>query len=97
VCSVAEFRLGSLRQVTVEGRFLCVACTEVGEVYAIDDICSHEQEFLSRGTLIGTQVQCVAHGSRFDVRTGDVMESPAERSIESFAVVIDGDDVLVEV
>lgn len=97
MCNVAELRLGTLRQVAVNGRSICIACTEAGDVYAIDDICSHEQESLSAGTLVGTQVLCAAHGSRFDVRTGQVIEWPAERPVDAFPIVIEGDDVLIEV
>jgi nitrite reductase/ring-hydroxylating ferredoxin subunit len=85
-----------LRQVSVDGRLICIACTEQGEVYAIDDRCSHEQTSLSGGDLIGTEVECPAHGSRFHVLTGEVTGAPADQPLATFPVVVDGDDVLVE-
>jgi nitrite reductase/ring-hydroxylating ferredoxin subunit len=40
------------------------------EVFAIDDICIHQERSLSKGTLLGGQVICPGHQWKFDPRTG---------------------------
>jgi len=49
-----------------------------GKVYAIDAVCSHEGGPLEEGTLEGYEVECPWHGSKFDVRTGELRNPPAE-------------------
>ncbi len=76
---------------------IAVVRTEDGEVYAIDDICSHADVSLSEGDVVGCEIECWAHGSRFDVRTGAPDVLPAMIPIRTYPVRIDGDDVLVDV
>ena len=92
-----ELRTGAVARIEVEGIPLCVARLESGEVYAISDICSHEQIDLSDGDLQGYEVECPAHGSRFDLRTGEVSGLPAEEPVAAYAVTVDGTDVFVEI
>jgi 3-phenylpropionate/trans-cinnamate dioxygenase ferredoxin subunit len=74
-----------------------VVRTEDGELYAIDDTCSHADVSLSEGDIVGCEIECWAHGSRFDLRTGEPNVLPAMTPIRTYPVRIDGDDVLVDV
>ena len=47
------------------------------------------------GELDGEEVECECHGSRFNVRTGQVLNGPATENLELYSVRVDGDDVLV--
>jgi len=40
-------------------------------------------------------VTCPWHFSRFNVRTGEIVDSPAEESVQVFAVRVEGGDVYV--
>jgi nitrite reductase (NADH) small subunit len=40
------------------------------EVFAVDDVCIHQERFLSKGTLLHGQVICPGHQWKFDPRTG---------------------------
>jgi len=63
--------------------------TEEG-LFALDDICSHEYSLLSEGEVEGGQVACAKHGSRFDLRTGEVTGFPATRAVKTWAVKSEG-------
>ena len=52
---------------------------------------------LSEGAIDGCHVECWAHGSRFDVRTGEPDEFPAITPVKTYPVRIDGERVLVDV
>jgi 3-phenylpropionate/trans-cinnamate dioxygenase ferredoxin subunit len=67
-----------------------------GEVYAIDDTCTHQDASLSDGWLDGCQVECPLHSSRFDLRTGDVDEPPARLPVRTHRAFLDGDTVYIE-
>jgi 3-phenylpropionate/trans-cinnamate dioxygenase ferredoxin subunit len=66
-----------------------------GEVYAVNDVCSHEEVPLSEGEVYDHTVECWLHGSCFDVRTGKPTGPPATEPVATYPVRIDGDDVYV--
>jgi 3-phenylpropionate/trans-cinnamate dioxygenase ferredoxin component len=66
-----------------------------GEVYAIHDVCSHEEVPLSEGDVYDHTVECWLHGSCFDLRTGKPTGPPATQAVPTYSVKIDGDDVYV--
>lgn len=90
---------GGLLGVVVEGRRVCLA--RRGErVSALADRCPHAEFPLSEGELLGDgTVQCAWHGARFDARTGQVVQGPAQGAscpaVQTYDVLIHGDDVHV--
>lgn len=57
-----------------------------GELFAIDDICSHDDGPLGDGEIEEYQIVCPRHGARFDIRTGEVMTLPAVTDISAYPV-----------
>jgi 3-phenylpropionate/trans-cinnamate dioxygenase ferredoxin component len=58
-----------------------------GELLAFSDICTHRQcNLTSGGEIDGTVIECECHGSQFDMKTGEVVEGPAEDPIATFEV-----------
>ena len=99
-CAVALLRdveEESLKRVDAAGLPICLVRLAGGEVFAISDICSHDQIELSDGFLDGEDVECPAHGSRFNVRTGEVSGLPAEDAIGTYPVIIEGEQIFIEV
>lgn len=97
VAGVDELAFGDVRLVELAGHRVCLARTEDGEYFAIDDTCSHEDESLSEGWLDGSCIECPAHNSIFDLRTGEPNSLPATESIPTYPVRIEGDNVFVTV
>jgi len=85
---------GSLLVAEVEGQNVVVAHVE-GEFYAIGEECSHSGGPLGDGRLVGCEIECPWHGSRFDLRTGEVTMPPAASPVTKYSVKIEGDDILV--
>jgi 3-phenylpropionate/trans-cinnamate dioxygenase ferredoxin subunit len=74
-----------------------VALIRTGDgVYAVVDVCSHEEYPLSEGWVEDHTIECALHGSRFDLVTGDPDSPPAVRPVRIFPVKVDGEDVLVD-
>lgn len=65
-----------------------------GELYALEDRCSHEEFELSAGPIdaeAGT-IECVLHGARFDLRDGRALCAPAYEPVAKFPVrIVDGE------
>ncbi len=67
-----------------------------GELYAIEDVCTHDGGPLVEGKVVNKcQVQCPRHGARFDIRTGAALSLPAFEATNTYAVRVEGDDVLI--
>jgi 3-phenylpropionate/trans-cinnamate dioxygenase ferredoxin subunit len=68
-----------------------------GEVYALDDVCSHEYSRLSEGDIFRGQVACPKHGSRFDIKTGKVTGFPATKPVHTYPVKIEAGEIYIQV
>jgi nitrite reductase/ring-hydroxylating ferredoxin subunit/uncharacterized membrane protein len=66
-----------------------------GQIYALNDRCTHRGGPLHEGSLIGDCIQCPWHGSRFRLRDGSIVQGPATQSQQSFEVRVDAGRVLV--
>jgi 3-phenylpropionate/trans-cinnamate dioxygenase ferredoxin subunit len=62
--------------------------TDDGELYAIDDTCTHQDASLADGWLEGCAVECPLHASRFDLRTGAADCLPARLPVRTHEVVV---------
>lgn len=66
-----------------------------GEVFAIDDSCPHQGASLCGGRLEGRVIQCCAHGLRFDLRSGFLLNS-TQVKVASYPVeIVDGQAFIV--
>ena len=70
-----------------------------GELYAIEDRCSHDDGPLAEGDWEPDEcvVICPRHGSRFDLRTGRPLSLPAYIPVETFPVRVEDGFVVVSV
>lgn len=68
-----------------------------GELYAIDDTCTHQDASLADGWLEGCVVECPLHASCFDLRTGMPSGPPAKAPVRTHEVVVDDGLVYVRV
>ena len=83
---VAVFRVGD-HDVAV--------CNVDGQLYAIDDLCTHDGGSLDQGELEGDTIECPRHGARFNVTTGEAIQLPAFEPVETHEVRLEGDTVQV--
>ena len=86
MAEAASFRQGGGSiGVAVECDGCTLAVFRVGDRYfALDDVCSHEYSRLSEGEILDTEVYCPKHGSRFDLRTGEVRGLPATEPVRAY-------------
>ncbi len=95
VANTDDIRPGKMKRVEIDGHPLLIANVD-GNYYVVDDTCTHEDASLSTGSLKGDLIKCPLHGSRFNVRTGVVLEEPAEEDLKTYTVATDGRDILIE-
>lgn len=92
----AEVELEEQLRVEVEGNAYALFRLEEG-VYALDDVCSHEYSRLSEGEIWDDEVYCPKHGSRFEIRTGEVRSFPAFQPVNTYPVKIDDGHIYIDI
>jgi 3-phenylpropionate/trans-cinnamate dioxygenase ferredoxin subunit len=88
---------GDVRRITAGETALCVGRIESGEYFAIADECTHEEIELSDGELQGCEIECPAHGSRFNVMTGEVRGLPATVPVRVYPISVRNGSIVVSV
>jgi nitrite reductase/ring-hydroxylating ferredoxin subunit len=95
VAKLSDLQKGPCHRVKVSGRAIGLFQLD-GEVYAIDDTCTHAEASLCDGDIDGNEVICPLHFATFDIKTGACTGPPADEDLTSYPVRIEGDDVQIE-
>ena len=98
VCRLDELPPGEMRLVEVDGRKIGVFHAEDGQLYAIEDRCSHDDGPLAEGEFdaAACTVECPRHGSLFDLRSGRPKTLPAFQPVETFDARVEDGEVKLE-
>ncbi len=77
------------------GQEAIALCNVDGKIYAVKDVCTHDDGPLGEGELNGCQIECPRPGARFDVTTGKAMSLPAVLPVPTYKVDVQGSDIFV--
>ena len=94
VARVDELAPGEWRVADVGGAQIAVFNLD-GHYYDIEDVCTHDGEQLTGGSVEGDQIVCPRHGARFCIRTGVALCAPAYEPTTIFPVRIENGEVQV--
>lgn len=94
VCAVSELLPGEMKSAW-DGDTPIVVMNLDGTYYALEDMCSHDTFELSAGSVHPEEgsIECVLHGARFDVRTGEALCAPAYAPVAKFPVKVEHDAI----
>ncbi|MDE2891186.1 MAG: non-heme iron oxygenase ferredoxin subunit [Chloroflexota bacterium] len=92
-----EIEPGTARVVDVGGQSIALCRVEDGDLYAIENRCTHDDGPLGEGELDGDRIECPRHGALFDVTTGRAVTLPAIGRVRCYAVSVDDGQVQIEV
>jgi 3-phenylpropionate/trans-cinnamate dioxygenase ferredoxin subunit len=93
-CNLADVPPGTMFSVDI-GEVQMMIVNVDGTLYAVSRICTHETADLSTGFLIGSEVTCPLHLSRFDIKTGTVQNPPATIPLTAYKLKTEGTTVYV--
>jgi nitrite reductase/ring-hydroxylating ferredoxin subunit len=97
VAKAADVLEGGAKCITAYGRPYALFMVQ-GHVFCLANECTHLGGPLCEGRLLdGTVVQCPWHGSRFDVRSGQVVGPPARTPVRAYPAGISDGAVWIEV
>ena len=92
VCATGELLPGEMKsafdEVTGAG---IVVFNHDGDLYALEDLCSHEAFELSAGEYDAgyATIECILHGAKFDIRDGRALCAPAYVPVAKFPVKVE--------
>jgi len=97
VAKFSELESGTAHKVMVDGVPVAVVRIE-DEVFAIADTCSHADISLSLGMVWceTKQIECIKHGSDFNLVTGQPDTFPATQPVAVYSAKVVNDEVIVE-
>ena len=64
-----------------------------GDFKAFSAICTHQQCVVTE--IVGEDIDCKCHGSKFSIKDGSVVQGPATRPLGSFKATVSGEDITV--
>ncbi len=98
VCPLDELPPGSMKLVHAGQLYLGVYNCG-GELFALEDRCSHDDGPLAEGDWEPDEgvAVCPRHGARFDIRSGRALSLPAYEPVETFPVRVEDGVVKVTV
>jgi anthranilate 1,2-dioxygenase ferredoxin subunit len=90
LCAVAAVAEDAPQRVEHDG--VVYAVFQAGADYFVTaDQCTHGPGYLSKGAVIGTEIECPFHQGRFDLRTGAPTAPPCFEPVRVWtAHIIDG-------
>ena len=92
LCALEEIPSGSARRFEVGPHRIAIVRID-DDVYAIGDVCTHQDISLSEGDVYADdkQIECWKHGSAFSLITGEPESLPATKPVPTYeARVVDG-------
>ena len=97
VAKFSELESGTAHKVMVDGVAVAVVRIE-DEVFAIADTYSHADISLSLGMVWceTKQIECIKHGSAFNLVTGQPDTFPATQPVAVYSAKVVNDEVIVE-
>ena len=82
-----DFKTGEKRKVVIDGKEVVVAYLGAGNFVAFSARCTHLGCDLEEvGVIVGEEVVCQCHYSRFSLKDGRVTRGPAKEGLEVFDV-----------
>lgn len=96
VLKAEELPQGAKKTVQLGGTCVLL-CHANQRIYAISNTCSHNQQALDGGRVMGTSIACPLHGARFDLATGAALNLPAKKPVPVYQVRVVEDWIEVAV
>ena len=87
IAPASELPNGERLFVEIEGEPI-VIFNIAEQLFAIGDVCSHDDGPVGDGDLEGFNIVCPRHGAEFDVKTGEAVGMPAVVDIPAYPVQV---------
>jgi 3-phenylpropionate/trans-cinnamate dioxygenase ferredoxin component len=93
--TLSDFPMNEQIIIDLEDEYVLVLRTPTG-FWAIEDRCSHDDNELFGGEVVGKEIKCPRHGARFDLESGQALCLPAVRAVRTYNVVVNDQAVFLQ-
>jgi 3-phenylpropionate/trans-cinnamate dioxygenase ferredoxin subunit len=76
---------GATRALEIDGHRVLL-CNVDGKIFAVRNVCPHQEFGLDDARLRGSVLECSLHGGRFDVRDGCPVRAPTKNALDTYPV-----------
>ncbi|MGB8011861.1 MAG: non-heme iron oxygenase ferredoxin subunit [Terriglobales bacterium] len=94
VCNVGEIAEEDVMQFEHDGKIYAIYHTPSG-FYATGGLCTHEDEFLADGLVLGEIIECPRHQGRFEIPTGKAKGAPVCINLRTYPTKVEAQQVYV--
>jgi len=94
IAETKDIPSGEMKVVELASEQVCIINVD-NNYYAIGNVCTHQGGPLNEGMLDEHELECPWHLAKFDIRTGNVLTPPAEKSVPSYDVMVEGTNILI--
>jgi|TARA_B100001750_G_scaffold227735_1_gene221625 nitrite reductase/ring-hydroxylating ferredoxin subunit len=96
VCKSSEIQNGEIKNILVEDKNVLLANIN-NIIFATSGQCTHEKVNLENGFLIGEDITCPLHLSKFNLKTGKALNPPATQELAIYNVKIQNEEIYIEI
>ncbi len=93
VAQVADVPVGGATVKDIGGQQVVLSQPEAGTIEAFSAVCPHQGGIVAPE---GDELVCPLHGSRFNEATGELIQGPATRGLDTVSVSVDGDGIVLD-
>ncbi len=97
VCPVKELQADDVIRFDFQQSTYAIYRTAENSYYATDGICTHGNTHLSKGLIIGEQIECAKHNGRFSIKDGSVKRLPVCLALKTYQVKAENDIISIRV
>ena len=94
-CAADEIDEEDLIRFDHEGKTYAIYNTEQG-FFATAGLCTHEDQHLEEGLVVGMVIECPLHGGRFDIKSGKALSPPVCENLVTYPVKLEDGRVWIE-
>lgn len=94
VCNVDEIAAEDVTQFEYGEKVYAIYHTPSG-FHATDGLCTHEDEFLADGLVLGEIIECPRHQGRFEIPTGKAKGAPVCVNLQTYPTRIEAQKVYI--
>lgn len=96
ICAAEDLKPGKTLRIVISDHPIALVRAKTGELFALDDKCSHGEISLSEGFVDDSTIECWAHGAKFDLATGKPLSLPAYEPVNTYEVLVENGDIFIE-
>ena len=96
VCKSSEIQNGQIKNMLVKDKNVLLANID-NTIFATSGQCTHEKVDLENGFLIGEDITCPLHLSKFNLETGKALNPPATEELTIYNVKIQNEEIYIEI